>query len=113
MDFSADELFEQLALLDETLAAVRQHAGRGTYPELQRQMQSHARALRTMLDAELGPLAANLVESATRVLEASDPQAPILSMTLQRDTVAAIVRRQAASAAFPPINAFDPMMALR
>lgn len=113
MDFSADELFEQLALLDETLAAVRQHAGHGEHPELHRQMQSHARALRMMLGTDVGPLAADLVESATRVLEAGDPQAPILSMTLQRDTVAAIVRRQAASAAFPPISALDPVMALR
>jgi hypothetical protein len=113
MDFSADELFEQLSLLDETLAAVRQHAGSGENPGLQRQMQRHARALRMMLGPDVAALAADLVESATHVLEAADPKAPILSMTLQRDTVAAIVRRQAASASFPPVSAFDAVMALR
>jgi hypothetical protein len=102
MHFTADELFEQLALLDDTLDAVRERAGKGASADLQRRMQSHARLLRMMLGEDVNTLAGDMVDTVGRVLESNAPQAPLMTLNLIRDTVAAIVRRHAAAAAFGP-----------
>ena len=101
MNYSADELFDELARLDATLEEVSRRAGQGQDPDCQRALQGHARLLRNMLGEEFAALTVDVMEAADRVLEAADPRAPLMALGLVRDNIAAVVRRLAAAATFP------------
>ncbi len=99
MDFSADELLQELARFDATMARVIAHAGEGPDPALDRLLSTHVRVLRAMLDEDGGTAAADAVDAARRAMDAADPGAPLLMLAMARKALETKVRRQATRAA--------------
>jgi hypothetical protein len=99
MDFSTDELLQELARFDATMAQVVGHAGRGPDPAIDRLLSSHVRVLRAMLDEDGGTAAADAVDAARRAMDAADPGAPLLMLDMARKALETKVRRQATRAA--------------
>ena len=97
MDIAADELLDELARLDATLTMVVRRAGDGGGPELERRLQAHLRRLRSMLCGDGIAVAEDTIDAAQRVLISADPEAPLLVLSMARDTLEAILRRQAAN----------------
>ena len=98
MDFSADELLQELARFDLTIALVIGHAARGPDPAIDRLLSGHLRVLRAMLDEDGGTAAADAVHAARRAMEAADPGAPLLMLSMARKALEAMVRRRATTA---------------
>ena len=98
MDFSADELLQELARFDLTTALVVGHAGRGPDPAIDRLLSAHLRVLRAMLDEDGGTAAADAVDAARRAMEAADPGAPLLMLAMARKALETKVRRRATQA---------------
>lgn len=99
MLFTADELLHELDLIDATMARVIRSAGGGGSADFERRLDTHARSLRAMLDADAAAVVQDTIDAARRVLDSADPAAPLLMLSMARDTLAAVVRRQAARAA--------------
>lgn len=98
MDFSADELLQELARFDATVARGIRRAGHGPDPVLDRLLAAHVRVLRAMLDEEGATAAADAVDAARRAMDAADPSAPLHMLAMAREILAAKVRRQATRA---------------
>ena len=98
MDFSADELLQELARFDLTMALVTGHAGRGADPTIDRMLSAHLRVLQAMLDEDGGTAAADAVDAARRAMEAADPGAPLLMLAMARKALESMVRRRATQA---------------
>ena len=98
MDFSADELHQELARFDATMARVVGRAGDGADLVLDRLLSTHVRLLRLMLDEDGGNAAMDAADAACRAMDAADPAAPLLMLAMARATLAAKVRRQATRA---------------
>jgi len=98
MDFSADELLQELARFDLTIAMVTGHAGRGPDPAIDRLLSGHLRVLQAMLDEGGGAAAADAVDAARRVMESADPGAPLLMLAMACKALESLVRRRAAIA---------------
>lgn len=98
MDIAADELLAELERIDTTLQQVVRRAGQGEGPEVDRQLCAHMRSLRSLLCADGVVAAMDLVEAARRVMDSAEPAAPLRMLAMARQTLAAVVRRQAASA---------------
>ena len=98
MDFSADELLQELARFDLTMALVTGRAGRGPDPTIDRQLSAHLRVLQAMLDEDGGTAAADAVDAARRAMEAADPGAPLLMLAMARKALESMVRRRATTA---------------
>ncbi|MFD0739711.1 hypothetical protein ACFQZQ_10510 [Lysobacter koreensis] len=96
MTIGADELLTELARADASLALAVRRAGQGCEPEFERRLDGHARSLRALLDGNGAEVATDTVEAAKRVLDAADPAAPLLMLAMARETLTALVRRQAA-----------------
>lgn len=96
MHIAADELLQELALLDATMAKVARHAGTGQNPELERRLDTHLRSLRVLLDANGVAIAEDTVEAAKRVLDSAEPAAPQLMLKMARSNLSAVIRRLAA-----------------
>lgn len=92
-DFTADELRDELARIDATLAIAVRRAGEGPDPVLERRLDAHGRSLRAMLDADGAAVTMDTIDAAKRVMNAADPAAPLLMLTMARDNLAAVVRR--------------------
>lgn len=95
---SSDELLHALARLDAAMVLVVRHAGQGCGPECERHLDSSSRALRGLLGADAGQVVNDVLDAARRVLTAADPAAPLLMLTMARQTLAALVHRHAARA---------------
>ena len=98
MDFSADELHQELARFDATMARAIRRAGHGPDPGLERYLAGHVRVFRAMLDEEGTTAAVDAAEAARRAMDAADPAASLHMLTMARETLAAKVRRQATRA---------------
>lgn len=96
MNIGADELLTELARADATLTQVIRRAGDGCDPEFERRLDGHARSLRAMLDGNGATVATDTVDAAKRVMNAADPAAPLMLLAMARETLSAMVRRQAA-----------------
>ena len=96
MTIGADELLTELARADASLALAIRRAGQGCEPEFERRLDGHTRSLRALLDGNGAQVAADTIEAAKRVLDAADPAAPLLMLAMARETLTALVRRQAA-----------------
>ncbi len=97
----ADELLAALARMDAALEDVRRAAGQGSTPELERELLAQLRCLRTLLGPASAPVVEDVVDAARRVLEAAEPQAPLLVLAMAQDMLASIVRRQGAGSTLP------------
>ena len=93
---AADELLQELARMEATMAVVARHAGMGHAPDLERRLDTHLRALRVLLDPNGVAVAEDTVDAAKRALDCADPAAPLLVLKMARGNLAAVVRRQAA-----------------
>ena len=94
----ADELLEELARLDATMAHVVASAGDGGNPDLERVLDKHARHLRALLGSDGGEVATDAIDAAKRALNTAEPAAPLRMLSMARDTLGAVVRRHAARA---------------
>ncbi len=97
----ADELLDALARMDAALDAVRRAAGQGSTPELERDLLAQLRCLRALLGPAAADVVEDVVDAARRVLDAADPEAPLLVLAMAQRTLASLVRRQAATHRLP------------
>ncbi len=95
---SPDELLHALARLDGAMATVVRRAGAGCGPDCERHLESASRGLRALLGPDDGQMVNDVLDAARRVLTAADPAAPLLMLTMARQTLAAVVHRHAARA---------------
>lgn len=95
---TSDELLDALARLDAAMALVVRRAGQGCGPDCERHLDNASRGLRMLLGADAGHVVADVIEAARRVLTSADPAAPLLMLTMARQTLAAVVHRHAARA---------------
>ena len=96
MHIAADELLRELAQLDTTMAKVARQAGTGHDPELERELDTHLRSLRVLLDENGTAIAEDTIDAAKRVLDSAEPAAPLLMLKMARNNLTAVVRRLAA-----------------
>jgi hypothetical protein len=94
MDFSADELKQELIDFDATMARAVRRAGTGPDPVLDRMLAAHVRVLRVMLDDDGAVAAEDAVDAARRAMDASEPAAPLHMLAMAREILSAKVRRQ-------------------
>jgi hypothetical protein len=97
MDIAADELLLELERVELTLDEAARAAGLGCHPEFERRLGAHLRSLRNMLDPDQVAVAADAMEAAERVMNAADPEAPLLMLRICRDHLSTLVRRVAAT----------------
>lgn len=95
---TSDELLHALARVDAAMAQVVRRAGQGCGPDCERHLESASRGLRALLGADAGQVVSDVLEAARRVLTSADPSAPLLMLTMARQTLAAVVHRHAARA---------------
>ena len=95
---SADELLRALARMDAAMAQVVRRAGQGCGPDCERHLDSSSRGLRALLGPDRTDVVIDVIDAARRVLTAADPSAPLMMLTMARQTLAAVVHRQAARA---------------
>lgn len=95
---SSDELLHALARLDAAMAIVVRRAGEGCGPECERRLDSSSRNLRALLGPDSAQVVIDVLDAARRVLTSADPSAPLLMLTMARQTLAALVHRHAARA---------------
>ena len=98
MDFTADELHQELDRLDATMARVVASAGHGPDPVLDRLLSTHVRVLKLMLDSDGGNAAVDAADAARRAMDSTDPAAPLLMLSMAREALTAKLRRQAVRA---------------
>lgn len=96
-----DERLLALDRVEATLAKVRRAAGQGLVPELERELHAHLRSLRAMLDGDTSTLAEDVVDAAKRVLDSSDPAAPLKVLGMAQRMLAARLQRQASMQPLP------------
>ena len=96
LHITAEELLQELSALEATLAVVSRNAGPGHEPTLERRLDTHLRSFRVLLDENGAAIAADTVDAAKRVLDTAEPEAPLLMLKMARNSLAAVVRRQAA-----------------
>ena len=99
MDIAADELLEELARIEATLDEAARRAGQGCPPDFERRLGAHLRSLRSMLGPDDMALADDAMEAAERAMNAGDPAAPLMMLSMARENLAGVLRRQAAAAA--------------
>ena len=68
MNFSPDELQQELARTEATFALAIRHAGGGHDPALERQLDGHGRSLRAMLDADAALVVDDPIDAAKRAV---------------------------------------------
>ena len=95
---TSDELLHALARVDAAMVQVVRRAGQGCGPDCDRHLESASRGLRALLGADAGQVVSDVLEAARRVLTSADPSAPLLMLTMARQTLAAVVHRHAARA---------------
>lgn len=94
----ADELLAALARMDAVLRNVRRAAGQGSTPELERALLAQLRCLHALTGSAAADVVEDVVDAARRVLDAAEPEAPLLVLEMAQHTLASMIRRQAAAA---------------
>ena len=95
---TADEYLHALAQLDAAMAQVVRRAGQGCGPDCERRLDQSSRGLRALLGPDCTDVVTDVIDAARLVLTAADPSAPQMMLTMARQTLAAVVHRQAARA---------------
>jgi hypothetical protein len=95
MDYAADELLLELERIEDTLDEAVRRAGDGCGPDFERRLGAHLRSLRSMLGADDMAVAEDAMEAAERVMNAAEPEAPLLMLQHARNTLGAVLRRHA------------------
>lgn len=95
---SSDELLHALARVDAAMALVVRRAGEGCGPDCERHLETASRSLRALLGTDAGQVVSDVLDAARRVLTSADPSAPLLMLTMARQTLATVVHRHAARA---------------
>lgn len=95
---TSDELLHALDRLDAAMALVVRRAGKGCGPDCERHLESSSRGLRMLLGTDAGQVVSDVLEAARRVLTSADPAAPLLMLSMARQTLATVVHRHAARA---------------
>ena len=93
MNFSSDELRDELARIDATMAIVVSRAGQGADPDFERRLDAHARSLRAMLGEDGAAVTLDTIDAAKRAMGAADPAAPLLMLAMARENLASVIRR--------------------
>ena len=91
----ADELLAAITRMDATLQSVRRAAGQGSTPELERALLGQLRCLRALLGPSSSDLVDDVADAARRVLDAAEPDAPLMVLAMAQDMLASVVRRHA------------------
>lgn len=95
-DFTADQLHQQHAYLEDGIAHAMRRAGMGPDAVLERRLMGQARTLQAMLgDRPAAQAVADAAEAARRVMDAAEPEAPLRMLALARENLARVVRRRA------------------
>jgi hypothetical protein len=95
---TSDELLLALSRLDAAMAQLVRRAGQGCGPDCERLLEGSSRGLRMLLGAAAADVVNDVLDAARRVLTAAEPAAPLLMLTMARQTLAAVVHRHAARA---------------
>ena len=93
-----DELLHALERMDNAMTQAIKRAGQGCGPDCERHLESSSRGLRALLGADAAQVVNDVIDATKRVLTAADPAAPLLMLNMARETLAAVVHRQAARA---------------
>lgn len=102
MSLALDVLQATICRLDPLLLEVTRRAGTGADPEIDRRLDLLARRLALLLegvDDACFAAARDTIEVAKRVMDAADPEAPLLMLRLARDNLARALRRHDARTA--------------
>ena len=95
-DLTADALHQQHAYLEDGIAHAVRRAGAGPDPTLERRLHGQARVLQSMLcDRTVAQAVADVTDAACRVMDASEPEAPLRMLALAREHLARLLRRHA------------------
>lgn len=96
MSLALDVLQAVMCRLDPVLAEATRRAGAGPDPCVERRLDALARRFALLLegvdDAAFAAVR-DTIEMAKRVMDAADPEAPLLMLRLARDNLARAVRR--------------------
>ena len=95
MDIAADELLLELDRIEATLDEAVRRAGEGYGPTFERRMGAHLRSLRAVLGPDDFSVAEDAMEAAERVMNAAQPEAPLLMLGMARERLGALLRRVA------------------
>ena len=95
MDIDADELLLELDRIEATLDEAMRRAGEGFGPAFERRMGAHLRSLRAVLGPDDFSVAEDAMEAAERVMNAAQPEAPLLMLGMARERLGALLRRVA------------------
>lgn len=96
MSLALDVLQTTICRLDPLLLEVTRRAGAGADPDVERRLDLLARRLSLLLegvDDACFAAARDTIEAAKRVMDAADPEAPLLMLRLARDNLARALRR--------------------
>ena len=94
MNFTADELRQELAHAEATFDEAARCAGQGLEPLLERRLDAHLRSLRAMLAGDGATAAFDAVDAAKRAVDSAEPAAPLRMLAMARETLAAVARRR-------------------
>ena len=83
-----------VARIDAAFDEATRRAGQGVDPRIERELDSLARRLCALLRGRACALVRDAIEFAKRVMEAADPEAPLLMLRLARDNLMRELRRQ-------------------
>ena len=95
IDIAADELLIELERIEATLDEAARRAGEGCGPDFERRLGAHLRSLRAVLSPDDFSVAEDTMEAAERVMNAADPEAPLMMLGMARQRLAALFRRLA------------------
>jgi hypothetical protein len=96
MSFALDVLQATICHLDPLLHEVTRRAGTGPDPDMDRRLDAIARRLSLLLEGVDEPCfaaACETIDAARRVMDAADPEAPLLMLNLARQNLARALRR--------------------
>ena len=91
----ADSVHLTVARIDSTLELATRRAGQGLDPRVERELDTLARRLCTRLHGRAAALVHDAVELAKRVMDAADPEAPLLMLRIARENLLRELRRHA------------------
>jgi hypothetical protein len=96
MSLALDVMQEVICRLDPVLDEARQRAGAGADPDIDRRLDTLVRRFALLLkgvDDTAFAAARDTVEAAKRVMDAADPEAPLLMLRLARENLVHALRR--------------------
>lgn len=91
-----------VARIDAAFDEATRRAGQGVDPRIERELDSLARRLCALLRGRARALVRDAIEFAKRVMDAADPEAPLLMLRLARENLMRELRRQVLAAPAAP-----------